>query len=131
MQLTLPITVHLVSVLPALVIGAVNLAQEKGTSLHKFLGRVWIPLMLVTPFALFFIQPNGTFSWMHIFSVVNIIYITSSYIAVRRGNIKAHRAWADMAYIGTSVAGIMAAWLSSFHSEIKYLQGADFRHYES
>lgn len=131
MQLTLPITVHLVSVLLAFVIGAVNLVQKKGTPLHKLFGRVWIPLIFVASFASFFSLANGTFGWIHLIPVVNIIYVVLSYMAVRRGNIKVHQGFIIAAYIGTLVAGIMAAWLSCFYSEHKYLQGAGFRLYES
>lgn len=111
MQLDLPITIHLVTVLPALAIGAANLARKKGTSSHKFLGRIWVPLMLVASFTSFFIKSDGTFSWIHLLSIVTIVSVVLSYIAIRRGDTEAHRGYIIGAYIGTLIAGFFAAML--------------------
>ncbi len=45
-ELTLASAIHLAAVVPAVVIGAVQLAGRKGTRPHKLLGWLWVLAML-------------------------------------------------------------------------------------
>jgi uncharacterized membrane protein len=51
--MTPPITLHLIAVVPALLVGTVVLFIEKGTPFHKALGRIWVALMLVAAISSF------------------------------------------------------------------------------
>jgi uncharacterized membrane protein len=108
MQLDIPISIHLATVLPALAIGAVNLCRPKGTPSHRLLGRIWVPLMLIAAFTSFFIKSDGSFSWIHILSIVTITNVVLGFIAIRNGKIKIHQGCIVGAYVGTLIAGIFA-----------------------
>ena len=58
--MTPPITLHLIAVVPALVIGTVVLFLEKGTPRHKALGRIWVALLLVASISSFWIFEIAT-----------------------------------------------------------------------
>ena len=47
MNLSMPVAIHLAAVVPALVLGAIQLATPKGTPRHKALGWAWIAAMAV------------------------------------------------------------------------------------
>lgn len=111
MNISLPILIHLLTVLPALIIGAVNLYSKKGTPSHKFFGRVWVVFMLVASITSFFIQSNGTYSWIHILSVVSIVNVVLGFWAIYIGNLRMHKGCIVGAYTGSLVAGIFAVML--------------------
>ena len=46
-ELTIPGAIHLVAVVPAVVIGVVQLASKKGTPRHRRLGWIWVASMIV------------------------------------------------------------------------------------
>ena len=59
-RLTLPVMVHLATVVPALLLGPFILWRKKGDALHKLLGRVWATLMVITAVAsAFIVAPGG------------------------------------------------------------------------
>jgi len=79
--------------LAALVFGIVMWLRPKGTRSHKFVGRLFVGMMIVTAFSAYFIRSigNGSFSPIHIFVPLTLIgsyFIVSS---IRNGNIKAHQ----------------------------------------
>ena len=53
MQLTY---LHLGSLVPAFVIGSYLLLNRKGTPVHKFLGKIYMGLMLFTAFITLFME---------------------------------------------------------------------------
>lgn len=110
----LPVAIHLITVLPALPLGAYILWAGKGTPAHKALGRIWAGLMLVTSVVSFWIgQPGhgiaGTgYSFIHIFSVVTLVSIPAGIAAARRGDIRRHQRAMTGPYIGLVIAGLFA-----------------------
>lgn len=102
------IYVHLLAVIPSIVLGAVNLSLKKGTAVHKTIGRIWAVLMLITAISSLFITPAGSFTWLHIFSIVIIVCIPAGVIAVRKGNIKRHTRCMMGAYLGTVISAYFA-----------------------
>jgi uncharacterized membrane protein len=106
--LSLPLIIHLATVLPALPLGAYVLVRRKGDSLHRMLGRIWVVLMLVTAISTFWLRTNGSLSFIHIFSAMTLISIPMAIIAIRRGNLERHRRAMTGVYIGLVVAGAFA-----------------------
>lgn len=102
------IALHLVSVIPALLLGLVILSKKKGTSIHKLMGRIWIVLMLIASVTSFFIKSNGSFSWIHILSVITLVSIAIAIFSIRKGDIKNHRGFMLGAYFGAIAAGLFA-----------------------
>jgi uncharacterized membrane protein len=107
---------HLATVVPAFVIGALQLFRRKGTSVHKLLGKIYMVLMLATAFITFAMPAEvgprflGHFGFIHTLSFLILYSVPTAYFAVRRGNIKVHRA----AMIGLYVGGILIAGAFAF-----------------
>ena len=102
---------HLATVLPAFMIGAFQLLRRKGTPSHKLLGKIYMILMLVTGLITLAMPAEvgprlfGHFGFIHAFSFLTLYSVPAAYFAIRRGNIKVHRA--NM--IGLYVGGILIA----------------------
>jgi len=109
--LTLPIQLHLITVVPAILLGIANLLMVKGTTLHKRIGVIWVALMLVTSLVSFTIKSEGTYSWIHILSIITIFNVTLGYIGIKFGNLKLHIGCISGAFIGSFIAGIFATIL--------------------
>lgn len=97
---------HLVTATPAMVLGGFVLWRKKGTMLHRFLGRIWVALMLLTAVGSFGIKSAGQFSWIHILSVITIVSIVAGLIAIRRRKREQHRRCMQGAYAGLMIAFI-------------------------
>jgi uncharacterized membrane protein len=107
---------HLATVVPAFAIGALQLLRRKGTPIHKFLGKVYMILMLATALITLAMPAEvgprflGHFGFIHAFSFLTLYSVPAAYFAIRRGNIKVHRA--NM--IGLYVGGILIAGSFAF-----------------
>lgn len=89
------IQIHAVSAMAAMLLGAVVLFRTKGTSTHRFLGRVWVLLMLLVATSSIFIteiRMIGPFSPIHIFTIATYLTLAQAMVAIRRGNVAMHRA---------------------------------------
>lgn len=115
------IYIHLLSVIPALVLGAVNLSMKKGTPTHKRIGKVWAVLMLISAISSFFIMPSGSFTWLHIFSIVVVICVPVGIFSIRKGNYRRHIDCMVGAYIGTVISAGFAVLTPG-----RFLYGAIF-----
>jgi uncharacterized membrane protein len=102
---------HLATIVPSFVIGTILLLMKKGTSLHKTLGRIYMPLMLVTAVITLFMPAQigprlfGHFGFIHGFSALVLYSVPTAYIAARRGHVARHR----NTMIGLYVGGILIA----------------------
>ena len=107
---------HLATVVPAFFIGAFQLLRRKGTPSHKFLGKIYMVLMLATGFITLVMPAEvgprllNHFGFIHIFSFLALFNVPLAYIAARRGNIKAHRG----AMLGLYLGGILIAGAFAF-----------------
>ena len=116
MTYTQLVYLHLATVLPAFVIGAFQLLRRKGTPSHKLLGKIYMVLMLATGLITLLMPAEvgprflGHFGFIHAFSFLALYSVPSAYFAIRRGNIKLHRA--NM--IGLYVGGILIAGSFAF-----------------
>ena len=89
-----PIPLHAIIAIFAIVVGGVQLVLKKGTSLHKFMGRVWVGLMLIVSFTSFFIHELniwGKYSPIHLLSIWVIICVVLGIYFARIGKIKRHK----------------------------------------
>ncbi len=103
------IQVHLGSTLAALVLGTIVLWRPKGNAGHKLLGRCFVALMLAASFSSFFILEifPGSFSPIHILSLVTPLGLAAAIYAARRGNFRWHRRAMLMVYwSGLILAGL-------------------------
>ncbi|MDT0575750.1 DUF2306 domain-containing protein [Croceicoccus sp. F390] len=109
---SLPIIIHLTTAVPALLVGPVVLWRRKGNNLHRWLGRAWIGLMLVTAIASAFIHSPGAgiagtgYSFIHIFTIWTLTNVPLGVWFARSGRIEAHRSAMAGLYVGLVIAGL-------------------------
>lgn len=110
-RLTLPVMVHLATVVPALLLGPVILLRKKGDALHKMLGRIWATLMVITAIAsAFIVAPGGGiagtgYSPIHFFTVWTLVNIPLAIYLARTGKIRHHKGAMTGLYVGLCIAG--------------------------
>ncbi|MDG2144900.1 MAG: DUF2306 domain-containing protein [Porticoccaceae bacterium] len=103
MQLTY---LHLGSLVPAFVIGSYLLLNRKGTPVHKFLGKIYMGLMLFTAFITLFMEalvgPKflNHFGFLHLLSLFVLYTVPTAYRAIRVGNSKLHKRKMVGLYVG-------------------------------
>lgn len=105
------LTVHLVTVIPAIPLGTYVILSRKGGARHKLLGKIWLALMFVTAIATIFIRNvnDGQFSWIHAFTLLTFIAIPQAIVSARQGRIEAHKKHVRNFFIGALViAGLTA-----------------------
>lgn len=86
---------HAFAAIAALVLGILQLALSKGTTLHRAVGYVWIFLLGAVALTSFWINDLrliGPFSPIHLLSIYTLVNLVFALHAARRGNIKAHAA---------------------------------------
>lgn len=109
---SLPIILHLATVLPALALGPVVLLRRKGDRVHRWLGGLWATLMMATAIASAFIHSPGAgvagtgYSFIHIFTVWTLVNVPIGVWLARTGRIAAHRGVMTGLYAGLVVAGL-------------------------
>ena len=97
---------HLITVVPCVFLGAYVLLAKKGTGIHRFLGKIYMVLMLITALITLFMpamvgpQVLNHFGWIHLFSFLTIWTVPTAYTAIRKGNVRAHKRKMILLYIG-------------------------------
>ena len=109
MDIAFPILLHLLVVIPSIILGLMNLALKKGTSIHKLNGKLWVVLMLIASLSSFFIMPTGSLTWLHLFAVLVIFTVLIGMFAIHKNNKKLHVGCMLGAYIGTVISAYIAA----------------------
>jgi|SRR5690349_5608233 len=107
----LPVLVHLAAVLPALLLGALQLATPKGTRLHRALGWLWVAAMATAAISSFWIlglNKAGGFSVVHLLSAWTLISLVCAIVFIRRGNVRAHKGFMVGTFLGLAGAGLGA-----------------------
>ena len=107
----LPIMIHLAAVLPALLVGAIQLAAPKGTRLHRRLGWLWVAAMAVAALSSFWIlglNKAGGFSVIHLLSLWTLVSLGCAIWFIRRGNVRAHKGFMIGICVGLAGAGLGA-----------------------
>lgn len=104
------ISTHAVVAVIALFTGAMQLALPKGTPLHRGMGTIWVILMgivAITGFWINELRQFGSFSWIHLLSILTLVVLVRSIMLVRSGRIKAHRLSMAMLYfLGLVLTGM-------------------------
>lgn len=107
---------HLSTIVPAFFIGSYLLLNRKGTPIHKFLGKVYMVLMLLTAFITLLIPAKvgltflDHFGFIHLFSFLTFATVIGAYLSIRMGNVKAHR----FNMLGLYIGGILIAGAFTF-----------------
>lgn len=97
MSYVLLMFIHICTVLPCVFLGGTLLVVPKGTRFHKTAGRIYMLLMLFTASVTLFMPANvgprilNHFGWIHLFSFLTIYTIPTAYMAIRKGNVQAHK----------------------------------------
>lgn len=94
------ILLHLFAALAAVALGAAMFLARKGTLGHRVAGRSWVALMLVVAISSFWIRSSGSFSWIHILSVVVLVLLALLVFLAASGRIRAHQRLAIGVYVG-------------------------------
>ena len=92
-RLTLPIKIHLLTALTALVLGGALMTARKGRTFHRVAGWVWVSLVSVTAGATLFITTlnHGSWSLLHLFTAWTLIILPLGVMAAKRHTVVAHR----------------------------------------
>ena len=100
---------HLATVLPCFVIGTVMLIVKKGTSFHIYSGRIYMILMLITATVTLFMPAQvgprllNHFGLLHSFSLLTLYTVPTAYLAIKAGNVKAHKRKMILLYFGAII----------------------------
>ena len=89
-----PIPLHAIAAMIAIILGGIQLYMKKGGTIHKFLGRAWVGLMLIVSVSSFFIHKInlwGAYSPIHLLSFGTIFSLGLGIHFARAGNIKHHK----------------------------------------
>ncbi len=105
----LAVKIHVATVVPAALIGAVQLVLPKGTPSHRVRGYIFMALMLTAATAAIFVRSlnSGGFSLIHLFIPLTYFGVASGLWSIRRGNVRRHAS----AMIGLYVGAILIAGL--------------------
>mgnify|MGYP006106389163 FL=1 len=103
--------VHLSTIGPAFIIATYMVLIKKGTAQHKFLGRIYMVLMLFTAMVTLFMSAQvgptlfDHFGFIHLLSVLVLYSVPSAYFAIKAGDVKKHK----LNMIGLYIGGMVVA----------------------
>lgn len=116
---SLHVQIHWMAALASAVIGISIFVRTKGTKVHRFMGRLYAVLMVITAVSAFFVRrvdPGETYSLLTNFSFIHLLIpltLHSLYMAIRairKGDIATHKKNMIYTYIG----GIVIAGAFTF-----------------
>lgn len=100
------ILIHMSAALAALGLGSLVFLRRKGTESHRWMGRTWVGLMLVTALSTWWIRSSGSFSWIHGLSVLTLVMLAFGVRYAIAGSIVRHaRVMRGVFYGGLVIAG--------------------------
>ena len=88
------IPLHAFAAMAAFVLGAVQLAAQKGTLPHRTLGWIWVLLMAFVAASAFWIHQIrlwGPWSPIHLLSIFTLVMLLVGVIAARSHNVARHK----------------------------------------
>ena len=91
---THPIPLHAIMAMIAIILGGIQLSMKKGGAIHKFLGRIWVGLMLIVAISSLFIHEIklwGAYSLIHLLSLLTIFILGVGVYYARVAKIKRHK----------------------------------------
>lgn len=118
--------IHTISAIVALIAGSLILANKKGTSLHKKLGRVYgISMIFVCITSFMIYRVHGTFGVLHVFAAISTITLILGmlplYIKHYKNPIVIHLSW-----IYWSVIGLYCAFAAEIFTRIPIILNMDY-----
>lgn len=122
-ELTVASAIHLAAVVPALVIGVVQIASKKGARPHKVVGWIWVLSMAVAAVSSFWITnlaKGGGFSVIHLLALLVLAMLACAIWSIRRGNVRAHKRFMVGTLLGLAGAGIGALMPGRFLSQLLF-----------
>ncbi|STR45623.1 DUF2306 domain-containing protein [Iodobacter fluviatilis] len=106
------VMLHLFAAFWVLIVGALQIARPKGTSMHKALGKSWMLAMLLVAVSSFWIKSAMNvfmgYGPIHLLSLWVLVCVCASIHFARQGNIKKHKGFAVGAFYGAIGAGLAA-----------------------
>ena len=101
------IQAHVLAAVTALGLGLIQFAGPKGTTLHRFIGWIWVLLMLTVSISSFAMLSLGRgLSIIHVLSAVVLVLVPLGVYAARRGQVERHRGYMTGVFVfGLIVAG--------------------------
>ncbi|UWF77664.1 MULTISPECIES: DUF2306 domain-containing protein [Microbacterium] len=102
------IVVHAVAASFVILVGPVNILRRRKDAAHRLLGRTFALMLYLVCVSGMFIYSAG-FSVFHALAIFTFITTTLGILAIRRGNVIAHRANMIGSWAGTVTAGVFAA----------------------
>ena len=101
------LVLHMISVIPALPLGAYVLVRRKGDALHRLLGWLWAGLMMLAALSSFGLRGMmGSVSVIHLLSILTVVMIPRGIVQAMRHDIAAHQRTMALTYLGLAVAGL-------------------------
>jgi uncharacterized membrane protein len=98
--------VHLSTIGPAFLIATYMMLTKKGSGQHRFLGRIYMVLMLFTASVTLFMSAQvgptlfNHFGFIHLLSVLVLYSVPSAYFAIKAGDVKKHKFRMIALYVG-------------------------------
>lgn len=106
--LPLPLAIHIVCALAALILGAALLSRRlKGDRAHRIAGWTWVALMLAVAISSLWIPRFMALSWIHLFTLATLVSLPLGVLHARRHDVKAHRS----TMVGVFTGGLVIAGL--------------------
>ena len=110
---SLDIQVHWATAVIAFAVGLVQLLASKGTTGHRWRGRLWVALMFATATAAFFIRHGEVtgldylslkgMSWIHLFVLLTFVQLPLGLWGAMTGRIRTHKFHMVGAFLGALV----------------------------
>ena len=88
------IILHAFAAMGAFLVGVVQLAGPKGTTVHRTLGWIWVLTMTTIAISSFWIhgiKQFGNYSWIHGLSIFVLVMLPLAVLAARQHRVSAHR----------------------------------------
>ena len=122
------LVMHLAAAGAAVGLGIGILFMRRGTSRHRWLGRLWVAAMAVTALSSFGIRGIGgvgggdgsggmQLSWLHVLSSFVLVNLVLAVRAIRQGRVASHRRRMLGLYAGLVIAGVAAVAVEPLKAE--------------
>lgn len=108
--MTTIVAIHVAVATAAVLLGTGILLMRRGTPRHRWAGRLWVSAMTATAATSFGIRElgRGNFSWLHALSAYVLVGLALAVLAIRRGDVMAHRRQMMGLFTGLVIAGVAA-----------------------
>lgn len=108
--MTTIVAIHVAVATAAILLGTGILLMRRGTPWHRWAGRLWVSAMTATATTSFGIRElgHGNLSWLHALSVYVLVGLALAVLAIRRGDVMAHRRQMMGLFTGLVIAGVAA-----------------------